>query len=139
MQSTYAEIDQTQSFEGNKSLHFYGIQGQYAFSSIDTEIDPHLLIPDKKYELSMWVKHDSLAVYHTGWIDLFPVLDRLYQIDGPKEISGWIQHKKVFYTLASLQGTYYGFQFHFAQIVNEIIPDLPLNIWIDNIEIKRVD
>ena len=139
MQSTYAEIDQTQSFDGNNSLHFYGIQGVYAFSSIDTDIDPNLLIPDKKYELTMWVKHDSLAVYHTGWIDLYPGLGRLYQIDGPKKISDWMQHKKVFYTPASLEGTYYGFQFHFAQIVNQIIPDLPLNIWIDNIEIKRVD
>jgi hypothetical protein len=139
IQNTYVEIDQTKSYEGNNSLHFWGHKGDYAFSTVETNLDPDQYLPDSKYELSMWVKHDSLASYHQGWIDIYPSNIRMYSINGPKSMSDWRQHTVIFNTPSTMEGTYYGFQFHFSQIMNQIVPELPLNIWIDNIEIKKTN
>jgi hypothetical protein len=51
---TFVEIDQMVSFEGDHSLHFYGLVEQYAFSSISTTIDADKIKPGEKYELSFW-------------------------------------------------------------------------------------
>ena len=134
---TYVEIDQTVSFEGDHSVHFYGLVEQYAFSTITTTIDADKITPGGKYELSFWTKHDSLALFHSGWIDFFPVTSRLYQMDGPRKSTDWIQLTTSFNIPADTDPIRYVFQFHFVQIFNQIAPDIPLNVWIDNIELKR--
>lgn len=138
LSDTYVEIDQSVSFEGNNSLHFYGLEEQYAFSSIAQDIDPDKIIPGKNYELSFWVKYDTLAAYHTGWIDLYPISTHFIHIDGPQKSTSWMQVSKSFVVPDDVNDSLHGFAFHFAQIVNQVIPDIPLSIWIDAIELKRI-
>ena len=137
--SAYVEIDQTESYDGNNSLHFYGVQGEYSFATVSIDIDPNLFLAGTAYELSMWVKHDSLADYHSGWIDIYPGTFHFLHFDGPRQSSEWVRHTKILYTPSDMTGSYYGFQIHFAQMIKDILPDLPLNIWIDKIELKRKD
>ena len=137
--NTFIEIDQTEAFDGINSVHFFIIEEQSGQVMVETNLDPDEFLPDSKYELSMWIRHDSLASYHQGWIDIFPDNIRMYSINGPKRMTDWIQHTVIFHTPSDMDGSYYGFQFHFAQITNQIVPELPLNMWIDNIEIKRTN
>lgn len=133
------EIDQTESYSGNNSLHFYSIDNVYSESHIERIYSPQLLTPNSKYELTMWIKHDSLAPNHTGWFDIYPDQFHLHHIDGPRTLQDWTQHKEVFFTPPDINGEYYGFQFHFYQTTKEPMPEQLLNLWIDNIEVKRIE
>ncbi len=116
----YASIDPTRAHEGTHSVRFHTAAGEYSFTTISIDLDPKLLLPAKKYELSMWITHDSLALNHTGWIDIPPAGSHLKHFDGPHKPSGWNQHKEIINTPPDMTGSYYGFQFHYAQILDEM-------------------
>ncbi len=137
--STCIEYDSTVSFEGKYSLHFYALAEEYAFSMVEQIIDTDKLIAGARYEVSYWAKHDSLYSYHGSFTELYPVAYHMCEFTGPRDSSDWVRHSETLTIPADANPTHYSFQLSAFQIYNVTVPVYPLNFWVDNVELSRIE
>ena len=137
--NTFLEIDSTTSVEGKYSFRFLGEKHPGTSFDLRQVVATNKIVPGGLYELSYWVKHDSLCSNFMTWTSFYPVTDHQCEYTGPLAPSDWVKYSTTFTVPLGTNPTQYFFVIYFWQIENDTLPSVPLNVWIDNIELYRIE
>jgi hypothetical protein len=138
-QDAFIGIDSTTSYDGKYSVRFLAVENLGGSFDIRQIVATNKIIPGGLYELSYWAKHDSLCSYHVTHTSFYPVVDHQCEYSGPLSPSDWNRYSTTFAVPLDANPTQYTFVIFFFQIQTDIQPAVPLNIWIDNIELYRIE